>query len=204
VDLATNVHIRRQGRGGDNRLENIGAATSNVSYGPGWAQAATAPSWLYKGVVTEGGTRAVAFLNGRRIGKAGSVQPAFTTVMDVAPTFLELAGLPAAAAEFEGRPVRPMRGRSWAALLSGEASRVYPAEQGVASQFTSGRAYRQGDWKITDIGDGWRLFDLAADPGETRDLSTKAPKRKAAMVKAYERYAEEVGVVMPDPPIVYP
>lgn len=52
----------------DNRLENRGAGTSYVAYGPGWAQAATAPSWLIKGYATEGGTRTTAFVSGRGYG----------------------------------------------------------------------------------------------------------------------------------------
>src|SRR3546814_800294 len=38
----------------DNRLENMGAASSFVLYGPYWAQAATAPSSMHKGWMTEG------------------------------------------------------------------------------------------------------------------------------------------------------
>lgn len=61
------------------------------------------------------------------------------------------------------------------------------------------RAYRQGDWKITDIGDGiWRLFDIARDPGETRDLSLADPGRRAELSAAWECYARNVGVILPD------
>ncbi|MCP6140898.1 hypothetical protein NL401_27915, partial [Klebsiella pneumoniae] len=49
------------GLGIDNRLANIGAATSYVGYGPGWAQANSTPSWLVKGYTTEGGIRVSAF-----------------------------------------------------------------------------------------------------------------------------------------------
>ena len=37
----------------DNSYENIGAYNSFVWYGPRWAQAATAPSRLYKAYTTE-------------------------------------------------------------------------------------------------------------------------------------------------------
>ncbi len=47
---------------GDNRLESIGSAKSYVWYGPNWAEAATAPSRLYKSFPTEGGTRVPAFI----------------------------------------------------------------------------------------------------------------------------------------------
>src|SRR3546814_12060862 len=46
----------------DPRLENLGAASSFVLYGPSWAQAATATSSKHKGWMTEGGKRGQAFI----------------------------------------------------------------------------------------------------------------------------------------------
>ena len=58
------------------------------------------------------------------------------------------------------------------------------------------------DTKITDIGEHrWRLFDIAADPGETHDLSAQDPARKAALLREWDRYAKSVGVVLPNPPL---
>ena len=58
----------------DNRLENIGRPNSYVWYGPRWAQAATAPSRLYKTHTAEGGIRVVAFLTGGRFARQGADQ----------------------------------------------------------------------------------------------------------------------------------
>lgn len=41
----------------DNSLDNLGNGNSFIWYGPRWAQAATAPSRLYKAYTTEGGVR---------------------------------------------------------------------------------------------------------------------------------------------------
>ena len=41
----------------DNSVDNLGAASSCIWYGPRWAQAATAPSRLHKAFTTEGGIR---------------------------------------------------------------------------------------------------------------------------------------------------
>lgn len=41
----------------------------------------------------------------------------------------------------------------------------------------------------------WRLFDLAEDPGETRDLAVEEPQRLAEMLADYEAYAARVGVL---------
>lgn len=185
--------------GADNGFANRGGATSYVTYGPGWAQAAMAPTWLFKGFQTEGGTRTTAFISGAGVPRRDNVERQFLSVADVAPTLLDLAGLDFHATQVGGRAVRPITGRSWAAWLRGAATRVYGPEDGVGAELFGSRAYRQGDWKITDIGDGlWRLFDIVRDPGETRDLSLDHPARKAAMAQSWDRYAEEVGVIPPD------
>jgi len=60
------------------------------------------------------------------------------------------------------------------------------------------RSLRQGNWKITDIGDGvWRLFNLAIDPGETRDLARDEPQRLRALAARWEEYARQNGVILP-------
>ncbi|WP_231736244.1 MULTISPECIES: arylsulfatase [unclassified Sphingopyxis] len=185
--------------GADNAYANRGAASSYVTYGAGWAQAATAPSWLTKGYQSEGGTRAVAFISGAGIPRREGADTQFLSVADVAPTLLGLAGVDAAATDVGGRAVKPITGRSWLAWLRDPAARVYGAGDGFGAELFGSRAWRQGDWKLTDIGDGqWRLFDIARDPGETRDLSLAEPARRDALAAAWDRYAHEVGVTLPD------
>ena len=181
-----------------NEFDNRGAASSYVAYGPGWAHAATAPSWSIKGYATEGGTRVVSFLNWKGIARQGQTSNAFLTVADVTPTFLDLAGIPHAGTSFGGKTVRPITGKSWAPFLAGKAERVYGAEDAVGTELFGSRAIRQGDWKITDAGDAkWRLFNLAEDPGETNDLSLAEPDRLKSLVTAWDAYAARVGVILP-------
>ncbi|MGH6651938.1 MAG: arylsulfatase, partial [Sphingopyxis sp.] len=112
---------------------------------------------------------------------------------------LDLAGVDAGATRVAGREVRPITGRSWARWLRDPSAIIYGPDDGVGSELFGSRAYRVGDWKLTDVGDGsWRLFDIARDPGETRDLSLVHPDRKAALAAAWEGYAARVGIVLPD------
>lgn len=186
-------------KGADNGYANRGKASSYITYGAGWAQAATAPSWLTKGYQSEGGTRAVAFISGAGIPRREGAETQFLSVADVAPTLLGLAGVDAAATDIGGRAVKPITGRSWLAWLRDPAARVYGAGDGFGAELFGSKAWRQGDWKLTDIGDGqWRLFDIARDPGETRDLSLAEPARRDELIAAWDRYAREVGVVAPD------
>lgn len=188
----------------DNRLENFGAATSYISYGPGWAQAATAPSRLYKAYTTEGGTRAVAFIAYPGAKRQGAIGTAFGTVQDIAPTFLELAGVPVSN-QVAGKPVAPIKGRSWAAYLNGAANSVHREKDATGWELFGNRALRQGDWKLVRTIDGqWELFNLADDPGETRDLAKSEPQRLSRLVAAWDAYAAEVGVVIPSEALYRP
>lgn len=106
----------------DNRISNLGNHDSFIWYGPRWAQAASAPSRLYKMYSTEGGIRVPCVVRYPKLFKEkGRVVNAFATAMDIMPTFLELAGIkhPAAGkanhekAPWKKRVVYPMRGKSW-------------------------------------------------------------------------------------------
>ncbi|WP_217430936.1 arylsulfatase [Sphingomonas bacterium] len=201
----------------DNSLANIGAATSYVGYGSGWAQANSAPSWLFKAYTTEGGTRTAAFVAGA--GVAGHrIAGADLSVIDVAPTLLSLAGL-RQPTSFAGHPILPHEGHSLAPLLAGRTDVVRGPQEVVGSELFYRRAVRQGDWKAvylprnaairgrTSVGDGrWRLFDVARDPGETRDLAAAEPRRLRTLTVAWDVYAKNHQVVVPprDEPIPVP
>ena len=94
------------------------------------------------------------------------------SAVDLLPTVLELVGA--------GEPPEHAEGRSLVPLLRGEPAPERPL-------FAIGRlgwwAVWQGRWKLVN-GHGWRqpmLFDLAADPGETRDLFATEGARAAEM-----------------------
>jgi arylsulfatase len=179
----------------------MGSATTYVNYGAGWAQAATAPSWRFKTFATEGGIRTPAFVAGPIVRKHGSIGRVYTHVADIVPTILDIAGVPVEPGRFDGRGVQPIDGLSWTTFLRNGAP-TYPPGKAVGSELFGSRSLRQGDWKIVDIGDKrWRLFNLAADPGEIRDFSEQEPARKAVLLEAWDKYAKSVGVVLPDPPL---
>lgn len=182
-------------------LDRMGAADGWVHYGPGWAQAATAPSWRFKTFATQGGIRSVAFIAGPVGARPGSIVSSYTNVMDVVPTLLDLAGAPVTGAQVGERRVQPVDGVSWRGLLQ-EGAPAYPVDRAVGSELFGSRSLRRGDWKLTDLGEGrWRLFNLAADPGETRDLSVEQPELVADLAAAWQAWADDVGVVLPDPPV---
>ncbi|WP_156686923.1 arylsulfatase [Mycobacterium sp. Marseille-P9652] len=185
----------------DNSLDNLGGPTSFIWYGPRWAQAATAPSRLHKAFTTEGGIRVVGFVTWPGFARQGEIGTAFTTVMDIAPTVLELAGAQHPGAAYRGRAVEPMRGRSLVAYLSGETEAVHAPDSGTGWELFGRRAIRQGDWKALYLlpphGPGtWQLYDLSSDPGEIHDLAAAEPDKLAELLGLWESYVKENGVLL--------
>jgi len=193
--------------GFDNSLENLGRATSYIGYGPGWAQAATAPSRLFKGFTSEGGIHTTAFVAGPGV-VGGRISDAFLHVTDVTPTVLDFAGVTHPDTR-NGKPILPLEGRSWEPLLEGKATEVRSAGDIVGWELFFQRAVRQGDWKAVYLpppgkrpydargGDQgrWELFNLKDDPAEAKDLAADNPERLQALVAAWEDYAKKNGVV---------
>jgi arylsulfatase A-like enzyme len=44
----------------------------------------------------------------------------------------------------------------------------------------------------------WQLFNVVEDPGEAKDLSKAMPDKLKTLQAAWDRYAKEVGVVLPE------
>ncbi|EEB94388.1 hypothetical protein MPER_06806, partial [Moniliophthora perniciosa FA553] len=192
----------------DNSLENIGEYNSFVWYGPRWAQAATAPSRLYKMFSTEGGIRVPMIVNYPpwTEKRAGTIIDAFATVMDIAPTVLDLAGIEHPGATFRGRSVEGMRGKSWRAFFEGSEVRGVDAihtsdDPAVGWELFGRAALRHRHWKIVFMprwshGKGdWELFDLSKDLGETKDLASKYPEKVKELLVLWDEYVRQNGVV---------
>src|SRR5690606_1282650 len=108
--------------------------------------------------------------------------PSFVT--DVAPTILDLTGVPA-----EGGV--PMTGRTLGPVLRGESDRAHPVDAPVGMEVAGNAALFKGDLKLVrnlpPYGDGeWHLYDLSTDPGETMDLTPAKPELAAELLRDYE------------------
>ncbi len=184
----------------NNHIDNLGAPDSYIWYGPRWAQAATAPSRLCKTYTTEGGIRVVAFAHYPALQRSGEIGHAFSTVMDIPPTLLDLAGASHPGTSYQGRTVAALRGRSMLAWLDGATAAVHDATYATGWELFGRRAIRQDNWKAVYIprpswGEGaWQLYDLAADPGEITDLAQTHPEKLHALLGLWQAYVEETGV----------
>lgn len=185
---------------GMDMYEAMGTANSFIGYGPPWAHASSAAFRLYKGYSTEGGihTPMIVKMPNQQQGKG--ITPAFTTVMDLAPTFLELAGgtYPSA---YKGRPLEPHKGESMLPLLRGEQNYVHTEDYSVGWELFGRCALRKGNWKITKVespfGKGkFELYNLEEDPTELNDLALENPGKYQEMLQDWDNYVGKNGVIL--------
>jgi arylsulfatase A-like enzyme len=184
----------------DNSLDNIGRGNSFVWYGPRWAQAATAPSRLYKAFTSEGGIRVVASITWPGFARQREISSVFATVMDLAPTLLDLAGVAPPVKHYNGREVEKIRGCSMTPYLFGQADEVHLQDHATGWELFGRRGIRQGSWKALFIPlpegpEVWQLYNLANDLGETTDLAASHPAKLTELLKLWEKYVEEAGVL---------
>lgn len=183
----------------DNNIDNIGHPMSHYAYGMGWGSASAGPLDLFKMTVAEGGIRSPMLIAGPGI-KGGRQVGSFAYVWDIMPTILELAGIKHPE-EYRSRQVERMRGKSLKGVLTASAKAVYDEKDFVGGEMQNGKWMRQGDFKAVSVappyGTGnWHLYNIADDPGETRDLSKEQPEKLKELQAAWERYAKDVGVVL--------
>jgi arylsulfatase len=186
----------------DNSLENIGRFGSEFAPGPFWAQVGSAPFRKWKYLSWEGGIRVPTIFAGPGV-KSGVRAFDWASVMDIAPTFLEAAGVDAPATTFADRNVFPIDGKSLWPTLQGAIQVPAEEERVFAAELDGLRSVIQGEWKIVLVppprGSGrWELYNLARDPGETNDLSGAEPERLQAMLKHWDQYVLDYGVIVPE------
>jgi arylsulfatase len=180
----------------DNSLENIGRPNSYRVIGQGWGEAGSAPYFLAKSAMAEGGIHTPAIVSAPGLGVASGRSDAIVAAFDLAPTFVELAGGDGGTFTLDGAATLPMTGRSFAGLLRGEPEGGRGASDIVAFEHAGHRAIYRGDWKALWMpppnGAGaWQLYDLANDPGENFDLAARHPELLAELADAWAAYAAE-------------
>ncbi|MDX2237278.1 MAG: arylsulfatase [Hyphomonadaceae bacterium] len=173
---------------------DMGERGSLAYIGREWALATATPGAFYKFTASEGGLRVPLIIAGPQVA-AGGIAPGFSFVTDIAPTMLDYAGVAldeAARAAIDGRTLRP--------ALGDPTAPIYPDDAPIGVEVSGNAALFRGRHKavrnLPPLGDGrWRLYDIAADPGETRDLSAAEPALLAALIADYDAYAARVGVL---------
>ncbi len=128
----------------------------------------------HKGSVFEGGIRVPGIIEWPAV-----IKPRVTShpacVMDLFPTVVDILGLP------DSVMMKPLDGKSLKPLLTGETGL---RDRPIGFRYHAKRAWVDDRHKLlTDNLDGgkFELYDIVADPNETRDLATEKPELLAKM-----------------------
>ncbi len=191
---------------------------------PEWASVSNTPFRGFKTELYEGGvsTPAIFVLPGQKE-KLPALHE-FAHVTDFAPTVLELAGVtpPSEQAQpdvvhvdagqegklskvlYQGKAVYPVTGTSLLGWLKGEKNGAIHSDPQV-DEFDSQIYVNKGEWKALwqpliikkekSTVEGWKLFNVASDRGETTALNANHPETLKELIEAWQDYAARVGVV---------
>jgi arylsulfatase A-like enzyme len=164
-----------------------GSPTSNLPLRAG-------KGWNY-----EGGLRTPLIVRVPGRVRPGSLSDTPVISNDLYPTLLELSGI-------APPPGQALDALSLVPLLDAKGSLPerplywhYPHYSNQGGRPAG--ALRLGSWKLVEWFEDGRLelFDLAADPGEERDLAPSMPEKAAALRKQMADWRSSVGAQMPAP-----
>jgi arylsulfatase A-like enzyme len=198
----------------DNTVANLGTATSFVNYGAWGTSSSVTPFSGFKSSMGEGGTRVPIVIKLPQQGSSSTssitattqsrpkIINAFVDVTDISPTLLDYTGVRPPGPTYHGFAVHPIMGKSIRPLLEGKVQSIRADNEPIAKEFGNNTAVWMGSWKAVKnnppISDGkWHLYNYVTDIGETKDLGAQHPDILAKMTSYYNKYAKNVGVIVP-------
>jgi hypothetical protein len=134
-----------------------------------------------KGTLDEGGLRVPFLIRWPGQIRAGLRVDRIAGAIDVMPTLTSLAGV-------RSRAAKPLDGRDLSPLLRGGSPSGWP-DRMIFSMHNRRASVRTQQYRLDPDG---RLFDMAADPGQTKDASAAKPDVAARLAKAVEAWRTEM------------
>lgn len=183
----------------DNTPQRVpGSVDTYTTVDAPWANASNTPFRKYKVFDHEGGIATPLIASWPRVIRPNTITDQVGHVIDLLPTFAELAGA-ACPAQFRGQPLGTLDGRSLAPLLRGRRREPHEA---LFWELTGCRAVRRGRWKAVSLGperwhvghripagrNGWELYDVEADRCELHDRAAEQPALVAELDQLWKRW----------------
>lgn len=183
--------------------EEMGTEKSFISYGPQWAEAGSAPFRYFKGFTTEGGITTPLIIAGKGVEKSPEINASFLTVMDLAPTFLEVAGI-SYPEKWNENPVKPQLGNSLIPFLSGRTELIHEPNYVFGLEHRGNALIRKGDWKLVNHikpfeRSNFELYNLSNDLAEQHNLKEEYPEKYEELLAEWDQYTKNMGVIIPTP-----
>ncbi len=187
-----------------NEYENMGQASSFISYGPQWAEAGSSPFRYFKGQLTDGGNAAPMIISGPGVNWKNEIFHGLTTLMDIAPTFYELAQA-SYPDSLNGKKIYPLRGNSMTKLLKKSAEQIHAQDYIFALEYATRTMLRKGDWKILNNTrpyneENFKLYNISEDLAEMNDLKEQEPQKFEELLTEWKKFIEEIQAQFPPPP----
>ncbi len=185
-------------RAGNNKGP-VGTAGSFESQGKNWSYVSNTPFRSFKTFAYEGGISSPFIAWFPQKIKAGAFAKGTAHLIDLAPTFYELAGA-TYPENYNGVKVNALPGKSLTNLLFNgqELNREQPnATRPIFWERAGNRAVRKGKWKLVSIYPSyqWELYDIEADRGETQNVANRNALVVDELSKLYFEWAKQYGVV---------
>jgi arylsulfatase len=193
------------------RIDELGTATAHNNYPWGWTMAGNTPFRRWKREVHEGGIADPCIVHWPRgVSARGEIRHQFAHAIDVAPTILDLIGVPAPA-ELSGVVQSRIDGTSLASVLAaGDAAEVRTTQY---FEMLGSRGIYHDGWKAVTFkplgamyndgidpdapfeDDVWELFHVAEDLTECVDLAAERPDKLAELVDLWWEEARKHDVL---------
>ena len=143
-----------------------------------------------KGSVHEGGVRVPLFIRWPGRIKPGTVVREIAHHCDLFPTLVDLAGIPMPKTE-------PLDGISLRPLLEGKADgwpdrMIFTHRTGGGKVGPAQGSLRSRRYRLVNAGRGYELYDMIADPDQTKDIGKAQPDVLQTMRAEYERLFADV------------
>ncbi len=189
-------------------IDEWGTTETDNHYHAGWAMAGNTPFKYFKQSSHNGGITdplIVHWPNG--IQAKGELRTQYHHIIDIAPTFLDVAGVPFAA-EVDGVQQMPLDGVSMRYSFDNAAApTAHPIQ--YYEMFGNRAIYADG-WKAVVLHgnrmpwvvagtfdfarDTWELYNLEEDPTETTDLAAREPAKLEELKKKWDEEALKYNV----------
>jgi arylsulfatase len=166
-----------------------GPADTYIAYGRNWANVSNTPFRRYKSENHEGGISSPLIAHWPAgISREGDIDHQPCHLIDIMPTFVELAGA-TYPRQHDGHRIQPMEGRSLGPTFTHREPRP---DRILMWEHFGNAAIAKGDWKLVRRGSkksSWELYDLGQDRSELHDLATRFPQQVEELAAQWEYHA---------------
>ncbi|CAH0123641.1 Arylsulfatase [Pedobacter sp. Bi27] len=173
----------------------VGTIGSYESQSKNWSYASNSPLKAFKDYMYEGGISSpfIAWYPAKI--KPGTVKKGTGHIIDIAPTFYDLAGA-AYPKSYQGITPNALAGKSLLPVLFGSDNEL-KRDEPLFWERAGNRAVRAGKWKLVSTWPGynWELYNLETDRGETTNVARQNHDVVSRLSVAYFDWAKRTGVV---------